>query len=417
MRLKPAQRALRSLLALSLVVLLVADTRPADARCDADAHAEGAGWSVTPVPIRMLEDGTSGAIVFVHGLDGHHRCTFYNPEVDGYWFDLVARDTTDLRHGRTLADFDIYSIDYRASFESEVSVPALVDQLVVAVEASGLFERYEHVWFVTHSLGGIAVKRLLTAFRLDRKDRYLKKVVGVSLIGVPSHGSKLAEILDDLRDRYLEVRLLADLFGPNAHMVRDLRPSEVNSFLQATETDWRSFRDTWLREGNATPRIYCAYETRPVLAGVTVVPELFTETTCDGRKLPVNADHITMVKPGGRNGIQVHEWLRLTMGEAFDEWERSVLASYGGGESVASLVARLETLNRDYDRWTRLPLVEFSMSYADESSRAAAERLPIPPGRYVGPSWLRLLEVIDAELERLSLKVSPDRHRVVVAVR
>ena len=385
--------------------------------CNEGDAAQTENWSVGVRKIHETANGTNLAIVFVHGLNGHYRCTFYNEDGETYWFDVVAKDDNNLGFGRKLSDFDIHSIDYQASFESDLSISELVDQVIIAVEASDIFATYDHIWFVTHSLGGIVTKQLLTSFKEENKDRYLGKVVGVSLLGVPSQGAELAEIFKKIQRESAFVALLNELFGPNSQIVEDLKPASVNTFLKDTEGSWRSFIDVWRREDWKTPRIYCAYESRGMFAGVKIVPALFTETTCDGRKLPANADHSAMVKPGGANGLEVHRWLRATIKEAFREWELAKLASYGGGEKLDVLVSRLQRHHRSkLDRWTGLPEIEFNLEYADDKSRTAAAAFDVAPKYYEGPSFLRILELIDQDYDAISISMSSNRRDLKLTV-
>src|SRR5262249_58808322 len=85
-----------------------------------------------------------------------------------------------------LSDWAVYAVDYRRVYASDNNVNEGARQIGGLVRASGILARHNHVWFVTHSLGGILVKRMLLIFNSEHRDLALSRVAGVFFLGVPA---------------------------------------------------------------------------------------------------------------------------------------------------------------------------------------------------------------------------------------
>ena len=348
------------------------------------------------------------ALIFVHGLDGHYQETFQNSTTKEKWFDKIFDDNQDLGYGRQLLQFHMYSVDYRSAFSSSLSTTELVSHVFEAIEAEDIFKNYTYLWFVTHSLGGIITKKIIDYY--DNKPRHLRKILGVSLLGVPSQGSKVAEDAD-------KIDFMIELFGQNYKLIEDLRPAKINSFLEDTEDNWHRLLKEHRRGDAKVPRIYCAYEKDPIFAGIVVVPELFTSTICDDSPKAIDADHIDMVKPPASGQWQTHFWLRRTIKETLSIVERSdaVSASVEGpfSDFVERMKERYDKVDRDL-----LRLVEIKVDYVDDISEENAKSLVLPHKQYSGPTWRRIIERIAKDNEEIEIaENATDGRHIVLQVR
>jgi hypothetical protein len=351
-------------------------------------------WDVS---LRYIEginnlDSAEIAIIFLHGLDGHFEATFQNAATKRTWFDIIREDQADLGYKRTLSQFHIYSVDYASTFSSNLSTTELVDHVHEALEAQEVFRRYSYLWFVAHSLGGIVIKKVLNIYR--GKPRHLERVLGASLLGVPSQGSEIAQYAS-------KAGFLVELFGPNYRFVEDLRPTEVNSFLEDTEFDWSKLIEDQRVRLMHIPSVYCAFEKNPTFARIVVVPELFTATYCNDAPKALDRDHIDLVKPPESGPWQAHDWLRRTIKQSLGIREKTDEASVPLGGTLADFVEDLERYYQDIDA-EGFRRSELEVKYADAASErnAGAVRLT---REYEGPTWRRILEQIDRDVAEVEI--------------
>ncbi len=95
-------------------------------------------------------------LIFVHGIFGHSQKTWGNmPE----W--VIKHDNLDI---------DVASFSYPTGIFHRCSIPQAADDLITWLETE--FQEYHHLIFVTHSTGGLVVKRALTvSFNNLKKDK------------------------------------------------------------------------------------------------------------------------------------------------------------------------------------------------------------------------------------------------------
>jgi hypothetical protein len=350
------------------------------------------------------------AMIFVHGLDGHYKETFQNSVTATTWFDWVHEDNRDIQYGRKLSDFHLYSLDYSSVFSSSFSTNDLINHAFEAIEAQDIFEKYMYVWFVAHSLGGIVTKGIIRWYEGKQEPRHIGKIAGVSFLGVPARGARIAEYANNIAFVY-------ELLGKNARLLEDLRPANVNSFLEKVEQDWQLFIYGWRQSKKAVvPRIYCAYEKNPTFAGIVVVPELYTASVCDDVPKPLDSDHVGMVKPPESGSWQAHSWLRRTIKDTFSLIEQTdnVVAPVEG--SFFSLVKRRQQ-HYDIVDPEGLRRLEIKITFADDISQRNAQLLRMPVREYKGPNWRRVLEQIAADNEEIEIvENAPDGRAMVLKV-
>jgi pimeloyl-ACP methyl ester carboxylesterase len=205
------------------------------------------------------------AVVFVHGIFGDQSTWEYQKSS---FPQLLASDP------QFESQTDVFVFEYYSPhFGSAASVQGLAQQLRGSLEDSRVFENHEHVIFVSHSMGGLVVRRyLLTKHEMG-------KVPMLYFYATPANGSELTE--------------LASRLSTNKQL-KAMLPYEGNDFLQTIHDEWVS----WPAARDLPS--FCAYETMPTY-GLWVVPQSSAEALCNRSSDPMSADHITIVKPPGRD--------------------------------------------------------------------------------------------------------------------
>jgi pimeloyl-ACP methyl ester carboxylesterase len=147
------------------------------------------------------------------------------------------------------------------------------------LQDEGVFRKYNEIYFIAHSMGGLLVKRMLVDLNRPGQVEKLRQVKAVLFISTPAQGSNLAEL-----GSFLTVN----------PQLGDMRVADLNSFLQTVEDQWQDLlRD---RNTHLFPRVFCAYETKPT-KGTMVVNRVYSATICDENPNPIPEDHSTIVKP------------------------------------------------------------------------------------------------------------------------
>ena len=185
------------------------------------------------------------------------------------------------------ADYDFTETDvYVLSYQTPVirhasNIEQIAQRVLQQLDDDGLL-KYKRIYFITHSMGGLIVKRILNILQ-SRPSRLedLRRIRAVLLISTPSRGAPLAD--------------LAKWLSMNPQL-KDMQPADCNTFLQGLEDDWFSM----LRERNLAhqdyPQIFCAYETLPT-GPFVIVNSVYAATTCDNVPIAMDYNHVRIVKP------------------------------------------------------------------------------------------------------------------------
>jgi len=217
-------------------------------------------------------------IVFVHGLHGDRETWHASNNV--YWPDLIRVDP-HFQHS------DVFVAEYPSpSSRGQYSTTQLAQLLWQQLQDNRVWDHREVV-FIAHSLGGLITEEMLLKHPAEAaKTRFIVSYA------TPHQGSFVASF--------------ARLYDSDP-LLTDLQDSNDNSFLMDLEQHWRSTPST-LRIHR-----YCAYEGLDTAAGEGVgrylraharVVSYYSATYgCDTDTPPqkINADHIGIVKPTGRN--------------------------------------------------------------------------------------------------------------------
>lgn len=116
-------------------------------------------------------------VVFVHGILSDCSACWTNDN-GSFWPTLLAADPV-------LPTVGVYVFDYRADVRNQhFSVADAVTRLYSKLEQDGALEKKALI-FVTHSLGGLVVRKLITSRQIDLR---LKKL-GLFFVASPARGS------------------------------------------------------------------------------------------------------------------------------------------------------------------------------------------------------------------------------------
>ena len=236
----------------------------------------------------IKKSGRDDVIVFVHGLTGNARDTWFNNDTQAYWPDLAAKDELLATH------FDVYVVDYYSPLLTHAqTIEEVTTQVLLKLQDRSLFRDYKSVIFVTHSMGGLIVKNLLVKLNTPGNESKLRQVHAVMYLGTPAQGSDGASWA-----RWLTLN----------RQVKDLLPADANTFLQSLENNWQNLITERNTRKALYPKSFCVYETLPTF-GATIVSRRNAQTFCDGGIHSMAFNHIDIVKPSG-SGDSRHLWMR-----------------------------------------------------------------------------------------------------------
>lgn len=262
---------------------------------------------------RFYHESASGRhlIVFVHGVFGSFATTW--GQADLYWPRLLAGDARFNGH-------DVYLIDYPSHY---ISTSANIHEVAVnelrRLRDRKVFEKYEQIHFIAHSMGGLVAKIMITHLARQIDDDHLRRVRSVVFLATPAQGAAVAE--------------LGAWLSLNPQLV-DMTRAHANTFLQALEDEWVLLLINRDRARARFPRAYCAYERMPLL-GTLVVPRELAYTRSDSDPYPMPFDHHGMSTPTSRDK-DPYEWTMARVQEA-EDFDRSL-------ERIGRLLASVETL-------------------------------------------------------------------------
>lgn len=207
-------------------------------------------------------------IVFVHGVFSTPADTWGDISSGNTWPHLAKSD-------ERFSDFDFYLIKYHTTyFTTAQMIHEIAIREMEALKDSGDFTQYTDIYFITHSMGGLVVKNLLTHLNRGDDVDLLRRVKAVIFLGTPSQGASAA--------------VLGNWLSRNPQ-VEQLKPAHLNPWLSDLETYWSQLIDD--RKESQYPRAFCAYETRPYFLGHIVVPREAAVSKCDGPLVGLDFDH------------------------------------------------------------------------------------------------------------------------------
>ena len=221
-----------------------------------------------------------GDVVFVHGLDGDAIETWHPAgQPDKFWPAWVAKQFPLL---------GVWSLDYEAAalgwHGHAMPLDERATEVLSVLEAKELGKR--PLIFITHSLGGLVVKRLLHN-ATDSANRDWQELVantkGIVFLATPHTGADLGSWLS-----YIGKKLSL------------LRVNVAAEELAAHHPELRRL-NTWFRDRVANGRLGLAvqvcYEKLPTHGAIVVDASSANPGIPGVEPIPQDADHITICKP------------------------------------------------------------------------------------------------------------------------
>lgn len=258
--------------------------------CASDGELESTSYWVSE-PAESTR--SSLLVVFVHGVMGDSKGTWLNTKTANSFPRMVQTDPA-------LKGADVFVYGYRSTpLAKSSSIPEIAGRMMQGLRDLKVFDRYETIVFVVHSMGGLITKEAIIASTVAGRENETKRIRGVIFLSTPAQGSSLAQV--------------AQWVSGNPQF-KGMEPSEMNSYLQALDDNWQ--RLVRGREAaRSRPVTACAYETLSM--GAHVVPRLRAERFCDSDAIAFDHDHLSIVKPASP-GEPVYQWVRARIIEARD---------------------------------------------------------------------------------------------------
>jgi len=201
-------------------------------------------------------------IVFVHGVFGGGIGTWKNPETGAYWPQLLADD-------KSFGNSDIYVYSYPTPYLSQsYTIDELIENMRLVFANDEVFTKHVRVVFLCHSMGGLIVRGFLKRYQVNAP-----KVPLIYFFSTPTAGAHIAG--------------LAHFLTRNPQL-RGVLPADSEDYVSNLQRDWRALP---IRVNSR-----CAYEKQDTY-GVRIVDEQSASALCDGPVDPINANHISIVKP------------------------------------------------------------------------------------------------------------------------
>ena len=389
--------------------------------------------------IRKHPEGTDTALVFVHGLGGGPCSSFENrtaaiksddrtfdcPRYEARkslpggqaslsWFTIIERDgATPLPGKRTLADLDLYTVSYINAARATVSATEIGESLARNPEFLRILDNYNHVLFVAHSMGGIVLRRAIVRLQLSPERARVDRIVGVGLLGSPSEGAPLADVVMDWGCRFAWLfgkicwgEYVALWYGAGWHQITDLQTLDGhNHLLAGLQTDW----GTVLGTHGKPLTVSCAYETVPEIAELklTVVQRLYTHAAGCFEQIPLTYKHTDLSRPTDTEDNR-HQWMRdLVITRSLASVQAFKLRNWTASDLLGALIDQIKTEAEQ----PPLPGLLSEQISVRSTSAAEAQSLRLKPDNrnYGGATYGALLQSI-AEANTC-LKVDLDRRR------
>jgi pimeloyl-ACP methyl ester carboxylesterase len=204
--------------------------------------------------------GNQSVIVFVHGIFGDSISTWTNRN-GAYWPDLLRSDPLFL-------PYDVYVYEYASRFVGTgFSIDEIAENMQLTLDTD-LVSDHKEIIFVSHSMGGLVTRAYLN------KNRAAADHVRLAYFySTPTTGSELASI--------------ASLVSRNPQLAQ-MRPMQSAEYLADLQRQWLDI--------NFQIPSFCAYEKQSTY-GVNVVTQASASNLCNRRLDPIDADHMTIVKP------------------------------------------------------------------------------------------------------------------------
>ena len=217
-------------------------------------------------------------IVFIHGIFGSGATSWGNPKAENFWPKVVTEDSR-------FRNYDIYLVSYKAPYFGGVpNIYEIAGNELGRLRSQKVFENYQEIYFVAHSMGGLVAKDMLVSLNRGDDLARLHRIKGVVYLGTPAQGADLAK--------------LGAWLSMNPQL-GNMEPSQWNAYLQLLEDQWVQLLQDRDMARASFPKAHCAYETLKTGPSI-VVPRQMATSRCDGQLYPMPTDHSGLTTPTGQ---------------------------------------------------------------------------------------------------------------------
>ncbi len=243
-------------------------------------------------------DNRQADVIFVHGLKGRALSTWH-PD------NKCAEECLPFWLGDEFKEkVDIWSFGYEAEpsqwFGRGRSMPIYDRALNFRERLVNKKLGQRPLIFVTHSLGGLIVKKMLLLPPKNRKqETIIESTKGIVFLGTPHIGSNLAGYLNSL----------IKCFGLPGHLLA--RPNQILGELESNATQLHELNDLFTSQFEKLKlKAKVFFEKYPVPRVGIVVPEFSAKLSISAVEyVPADADHISIARPKDKEDV-VYEGVR-----------------------------------------------------------------------------------------------------------
>jgi len=231
------------------------------------------------IKISSHQDSAKADVVFVHGLGGNAISTWHpqgKQDDDDFWPVWLGNDQLGLK---------IWSFGYNAeatNWKNNSSMP-LFDQASNLLDWLNIHDLGQRpLVFITHSLGGLLVKKMLSSALTFQKQAILEQTKGIVFLATPHTGSHLANLIDNI-SVLTQATVSVEELKAHSPQLRELN-------------EW--YRENVRSLGIAT-KVY--YETQPVKGILVVDPDSANPGIEKVKPVAIEKNHIDLCKPESQN--------------------------------------------------------------------------------------------------------------------
>ena len=242
-------------------------------------------------------------VIFVHGLGGTARGTWHPQELnndDNFWLMWLAQERPDL---------GIWSFGYQAApSEWKGATMPLFDRASNLLEYLAINDIGERkIIFITHSMGGLLVKKMLQKAQTFRKNSVIEQTKGIVFLSTPHTGSHLANLVDKI-GTLARSTVSVDELKIHIPQLRELN-EWYRQNVESMEIDTKVY-----------------YETKPVKGILVVDPDSANPGIKDVEPIATDDDHISITKPKSKDSFiykGVNQFIKKILSTVPQEPEKS----------------------------------------------------------------------------------------------
>ena len=221
----------------------------------ADKTPIAATAALTPPAVLRASPQNTRLLVLVHGWNGDAKDT---------WMAFPTLIQSD----SSFSSFDVWSINYPTfQLRRNLSIDQMARWLNETMVRDGYYAKYQEIYVIAHSMGGLVAREMLLVNRLGSDNRAYKSLIEIA---TPHQGAELGGLLNAL--------------GLSRGFSDDLRPG--SPMLRALHEKWNALKDR--------PPTYCLSSPHD-----DVVTQDSAVFQCDDFLHYPEWGHKDMVKPAG----------------------------------------------------------------------------------------------------------------------